>query len=171
MFLPSWMVMDERVQAHTHSCFYYVRRQSAEYVIAGDENQCGFQPDWLCVVVLSFKKVVTIYNAPSKEWVHRFPANGGVGGWRMLFREGETSYLQFVLPFIVLIVGGLNDVLIFFPLTDSTSGRIHCFLPSPISSIFIFWGLMFSLWIWMRVYIVWVLRPFLSDRMQILSSV
>lgn len=35
-----------------------------------------------------------------------------VGGG-MLFREAETSYLKFALPFIVLIVGGLNNVLYF----------------------------------------------------------
>lgn len=59
------MVMVERV--HTHSCFYYVRGQSAQCVIAADENQCGFQPDPGCVVViLTFKKVVTIYKATSE---------------------------------------------------------------------------------------------------------
>lgn len=112
MFLPSWMVMDERVQAHTHFCFYYVRRQSAQYVIADDENQCGFHPDSGCMLWYCLLRRMSPFIMPPAR--NEFTGFQPMGGWRMLFREGETSCLKFVLPFIVLNVGGLNDVLIFF---------------------------------------------------------
>lgn len=57
-----------------------------------------------------------------------------VGGG-MLFRELKHRYLKFALPFIVLIVGGLNDVLFFSLLILLLC--VFIVFP-PIFSIFVF---------------------------------